>query len=90
MQRTRRAHKQKGWYAHNRFRSKPAPPDVAPVGQCAGSTRLYVSISSSYDRKVPWFCVVLIKALSFFNDYNRLEFKQGPVNMHPAKLRRAE
>jgi hypothetical protein len=25
------------------FRSLPVPPDVAPVGQCAGSTRLLLS-----------------------------------------------
>ncbi len=42
MQGTRRARiKQRGWYAHIRLRSPPVPPDVAPVGPCAGSTRLY-------------------------------------------------
>ena len=42
MQGTRRARIiQRGWYAHIRLRSPPVSPDVAPVGQCAGSTRLY-------------------------------------------------
>jgi hypothetical protein len=37
MQRTRRVRiiKQRGWCAHKRLRSQPAPPDVAPVGQCS-------------------------------------------------------
>jgi hypothetical protein len=29
------------------FRSLPVPPDVAPVGQCAGSTRLYSTRSQT-------------------------------------------
>ncbi len=41
IQRTIRMRKQRGRYAHKRFRLQPAPPDVAPVGQCSGSTRLY-------------------------------------------------
>ncbi len=30
------------------FRSHPIPPDVAPVGQCAGSTRLYSTRSQTW------------------------------------------
>ena len=37
------------------FRSHPIPPDVAPVGQCAGSTRLYSARSQT------WSCACVLR-----------------------------
>jgi hypothetical protein len=37
------------------FRSHPAPPDVAPVGQSAGSTRLYSARSQT------WSCACVLR-----------------------------
>ncbi len=37
------------------FRSHPIPPDVAPVGQCAGSTRLYSAMSQT------WSCACVLR-----------------------------
>jgi hypothetical protein len=55
MQRTRRVRKQRGLYAHKRFRSQPVPPGVAPIGQCAGLTRLYSARSQT------WSCVCVLR-----------------------------
>jgi hypothetical protein len=60
MQRTRRVRiiKQLGSYANKRFRSQPVPPDVAPVGQCANSTRLYSARSQT------WSCACVLREQS--------------------------
>jgi hypothetical protein len=65
MQRTGRIRKQRGWYAHKRFRSHPVPPDVAPVGQCAGSTRLYSTKSQA------WSCACVLREKAHSSAYHR-------------------
>ena len=47
--------KKRGGMSRIIFRSHPVPPDVAPVVQCAGSTRLYSARSQT------WSCACVLR-----------------------------